>query len=231
MVGRELARGRRNARPSERREHRGVVVRALGGIVERDRLAVKLGEAHLGAGGERVSGRHRREHGLVLEPLCGELAGNPDAEPDREVEPAGADVVEQRPRRLLADVQAQPPVALAHGVEERLEAVPGAGGEPDGERPGLPAARGLGGGERVVDRAQGGAGGLEQRLAGLGELDAAGGAVQQRHAELLLQARDRGAERLLGDVHPPRGAREVQLLGHRDEVAQVAQLDIHSRGV
>ena len=89
----------------------------------------------------------------------------------------------------------------------------------------------LRGGDRVVDGAQGGAGGLEQRLAGLGELDAARRAVEQRHADLLLEPGDRGAQRLLGDVHAARGAREVQLLGDGDEVAQVPQLDIHSGGV
>jgi len=144
-------------------------------------------------------------------------------------QPAGAQVVEQRSRGLLADVHAQPRVALPDGVEERLEAVPGAGGQPDGQVAGLAAAGRLRCGERLVDGAQGGAGRLQQRLAGLGELDAARRALQQRHAELLLEPGDRGAQRLLGDVHAARGAREVQLLGDGDEVAQVAQLHIHSR--
>ena len=128
-------------------------------------------------------------------------------------------------------MQAQPRVALAHSVEQRLEAVPRAGGESDVQLAGLAAARRLGGGERVVDRAQRRAGGFEQGLAGLGELDAPCRAVEQRHAELPLESRDRGAQRLLGDVHAAGGAREVQLLGDGDEVAQVPQLHIHRRGV
>ena len=46
-----------------------------------------------------------------------------------------------------------------------------------------------------------------------------------------LEPGDRGAQRLLGDVHAAGGPGEVQLLGHGDEVAQVPQLHIHSRGV
>jgi hypothetical protein len=122
-------------------------------------------------------------------------------------------------------------VALAHGVEQRLEAVPGAGGESDAQLAGLAAARRLSGGERLVDRSQRDAGGLQQGLAGVRELDAPRGALQQRHAELLLKPRDRGAQRLLGDVHAAGGAREVQLLGDGDEVAQVPQLPIHRHGV
>jgi hypothetical protein len=55
--------------------------------------------------------------------------------------------------------------------------------------------------------------------------------LEQRHAELLLEAGDRGAQRLLGDVQAPRRAGEVKVLGDGDEVAQVPQLDIHSAGV
>jgi hypothetical protein len=121
----------------------------------------------------------------------------------------------------------QPCEALTNRVEERLEAVPGARGEPDRQRARVPTPRGLGGFDRVVDGPQRRARGLEQGGAGLGELDAPRRPGQQRDAELLLQARDRGAERLLGDVQPTRRAREVQLLGDRDEVPQVPQLDIH----
>ena len=157
--------------------------------------------------------------------------GSCDAEADREIEAAGAEVVEQRAGRLLADVQAQVGMALSHRVEQRLQAVPGARREPDAQVAGLAPAGRLGSGERLVDRAQRGAGRLQQRLAGLRELHAAGRALQQRHAELLLEPGDRGAERLLGDVHAGGRAREVQLLGDGDEVAQVPQLHIHSRGV
>ena len=144
---------------------------------------------------------------------------------------AGAYVVQERAGGLLPDVQAQPAMPLAHRVEERLEAVPRAGGEADDELAGLAAAGRPGGGERVLDGLQGSAGGVEQRDAGLGELDAAGRPREQLDVELLLEAGDRRAQRLLGHVQPARRAREVQLLGDGDEVAQVPQLDIHSVGV
>jgi hypothetical protein len=178
-----------------------------------------------------VALRHGDEQRLVLEPLDREPAWVLHAQPDREVEPAGAQVVEQRPGRLLAHVQAQPRVALPDGVEQRFEAIPGARREPDGQVSGLAAAGRTGRLERLVDRAQRGPGRLQQRLPGLRELHPAGRPLQQRDAQLLLEPGDRGAQRLLGDVDAAGGAGEVQLLGDGDEVAQVPQLHIHSRGV
>ena len=64
---------------------------------------------------------------------------------------------------------------------------------------------------------------LEQRLAGGSELDAARGPVEQRLAQLGLEAADLLRERRLRDVQPLGGAAEVPLLGHGDEVAQVPQ--------
>ena len=52
-----------------------------------------------------------------------------------------------------------------------------------------------------------------------------GVAHEQGDAELVLQPLDAGRQRLLGEVEPLRGAREVQLLRHREEVAQLAQLE------
>ena len=83
----------------------------------------------------------------------------------------------------------------------------------------------------VLDGAERRTGRLEERGAGLRQLDAARGPLQQLDAELLLEPGDRRAQRLLGDVQAARGACEVQLLGDRDEVAQLPELDIHSRGV
>ena len=65
---------------------------------------------------------------------------------------------------------------------------------------------------------------LEQHLAGGRELDAARRPVEQRLAELGLEAPDLLRQRRLGDVQPLGGAAEVPLLGHGDEVAQVPEL-------
>jgi hypothetical protein len=49
-----------------------------------------------------------------------------------------------------------------------------------------------------------------------------GRAVQQRRAELVLELPDLAAQRGLRDVQARRGAREVALLGDRDEVGEAA---------
>ena len=64
----------------------------------------------------------------------------------------------------------------------------------------------------------------QQRLPGGGEADLAGGALEQRHAELALQLAHRPRDRLLGHVQQLGGAREAELLGDRGEHAQMAQL-------
>ena len=66
---------------------------------------------------------------------------------------------------------------------------------------------------------------VEQRLAGDGQLHAVGRAAQQLAAQQLLERPDLPAQRRLGDVEPLRGPAEVELLGDRDESAQVPELD------
>jgi len=53
--------------------------------------------------------------------------------------------------------------------------------------------------------------------------------VQQPGAQRGLQPGDLLAERGLGQMQPPGGAGEVQLVGDSHEGPQVAQLDIHSQ--
>ena len=66
----------------------------------------------------------------------------------------------------------------------------------------------------------------EQRQPGIRRLDAARRAGEQRGAELVLEAADRGGEARLRDPADGRGARELLLVGERDEVLHLAQ--IHS---
>jgi hypothetical protein len=56
---------------------------------------------------------------------------------------------------------------------------------------------------------------------GVGEPHLAGRAGEQVCPEVALELSDRGAERRLGHVQPLRGAAEVELFRHGDEVAQV----------
>ena len=59
----------------------------------------------------------------------------------------------------------------------------------------------------------------------LGELHLAGRAGEELDPQITLELSNRRAERGLRHVHPFRGAAEIQLLRHGDEVPQVAQLD------
>ena len=73
---------------------------------------------------------------------------------------------------------------------------------------------------------------LEQHGAGRGQGNPAAGALEQPHAEFALKLADGCRERRLGHAQTRRGPGEVQLLGDRDEVAELTQLDlIHTRSV
>ena len=68
----------------------------------------------------------------------------------------------------------------------------------------------------------------QQRLPHHRQPHAAAVAVEQRRAELPFQHPDLLAQRGLRDEQPLRGAGEVQLLGHGDEVPQVPPVHIHN---
>ena len=63
----------------------------------------------------------------------------------------------------------------------------------------------------------------DEDLAGVGQRHVAGGALHQRQPDLVLEPADLLRQRGLGDVLALGRAREVQLLGERDQVAQLAQ--------
>ena len=81
--------------------------------------------------------------------------------------------------------------------------------------------------QRVVNPGQQRRRRLEQRTARRGQLDAAGRALEQARADALLELPDLRAQRRLRQVQPLGRAREVELLGDRDERAQVPELDVH----
>jgi hypothetical protein len=65
----------------------------------------------------------------------------------------------------------------------------------------------------------------EERVARKGQLHLVRRSPQQVAADEALQAAYLAAQGRLGQVEAGRGAAEVELLGHRDERSQVAQLD------
>lgn len=69
---------------------------------------------------------------------------------------------------------------------------------------------------------------LVELLPGGGQLHAAGGPHQQSAYQLLLEGPDLTAEHRLGDVELFRRPAEVPVLGHRDEVPELAQIEIHA---
>ena len=62
---------------------------------------------------------------------------------------------------------------------------------------------------------------VQQGGAGIGEGDAPLGAVEETHAQLLLELADLLADRRLGDVQALRRAAEVQFLSDGDEVPEM----------
>ena len=72
----------------------------------------------------------------------------------------------------------------------------------------------------------------EQGGSGRRQLDMPGGPDEEHEPELALEIPDRPRKRRLRHVQALGGAAEVQLLGNRDEVPQLSQLDwkIHYRG-
>ena len=67
---------------------------------------------------------------------------------------------------------------------------------------------------------------FQEQRARLGEFYLAVVAVQQHRAQFFFQRLDRQAERRLADMQAARGAAEAELFGHRDKIAELAE--IHS---
>jgi len=114
------------------------------------------------------------------------------------------------------------PSASSPGVE----AAPGNCGLPPeaADPPAAPFVRGDGRGAGLLLEGEHPRGGFEQRGTGRRQLHPAGGAAEQRCAEVLLERADRAAEVGLGQVEPFSRAAEVQLLGDGGERPQLMQL-------
>ena len=106
---------------------------------------------------------------------------------------------------------------------KRLEA--GAPAERDPEPPELTGGGAAGVGLGPLELGQRAARAVEERTTGVGQAHLPRGADEQLGTQLLLELADGDAQRRLGHVQTLGGAAEVELLGHRDEVAQVAKLE------
>ncbi|ANZ41521.1 hypothetical protein BBK82_41800 [Lentzea guizhouensis] len=143
----------------------------------------------------------------------------------RQVDPAGQQGLDLvGGEHLAAEGEVDLRQLLAQGAGEGGQQAVGRGPHAADHQTALqPGGDPAGLGRRVVHGGQHGAGAVEVDGAGAGELDLAGGAVQQGHAELGLQLLDLLGQRRLGHVQAFGGAAEVPFLGDGDEVAQVAE--------
>ncbi len=87
------------------------------------------------------------------------------------------------------------------------------------------AAHRAGDRDRVVQVGEQRPGPRQQGLAGQRQLDALGRPAEQVAADEAFQAADLAAQRRLRDEQPLGRPAEAEVVGHRDERAQVAQLD------
>ena len=95
---------------------------------------------------------------------------------------------------------------------------------PDRQPPGLHAGERLQLGLRGVELGERAAGARDEQVAGLRHRDLARRALDERHAELGLEAADLLRQRRLRDVLAGGSAGEMALVGERDEVAQLAEI-------
>ena len=185
------------------------------------------------ASGEPVIGRHRRDQRLAEDRPHRQARGRRWQYRETEIELARLQQRLLAIARQLQQLQGDPRMLLPKAADQRRQdAVVDGADEADGE----PANGALGGAAGMDDRRLGlveqAAGFVEQHAPGLGELDAALGADQQRRADLALESADLHAERRLREVEPPGGAAEMQFLGDGHEVAKAAQVwRVHTESV
>ncbi|SDL67204.1 hypothetical protein SAMN04488074_112229 [Lentzea albidocapillata subsp. violacea] len=210
-----------------------LVARAPVGVEVDERLTGQLSELDGIPGGERTfrrAGEHERFTGQSGHPQVVRHPVLPGHE--REVEPARAHLLDQLGVAGLAHPDLHAGVQLVEPRQHRgqvhhVQALQAADRQRAAQQP-------LDGGDRVPgggDAAQRPARLGQQRPSGLGQLDLAGGAQEQRRAQLDLQRADRRRETRLGDVQPVRGAREVALLGDREEVFELSEFHDSSPAV
>ena len=189
----------------------------------------EVAECHAIAGGQHVICRQSHQHLLAEKLVRDQAAGLArDRADEAGIEPLGLEQLDQLHGRALDQLQlhvriGQSVVADRAG-HERMER--GGRGEADADDAGF-ALRGTArAAQRVVGQSQDRARIRQQALACLGQCHAMGQPVEQSRTDFRLELPDLLAERRLADPEPDRGAREMQLLGDSQEIAEVAQLHI-----
>ena len=195
-----------------------------------ERLVEQVLDRELGALGERVVGGEHGHASVVEQPLAGEtLIG--------ERQPHERDVRLSAPHTAGGVVEAEVPHRHGHvgqllgkrPEEPRGEVERRGREQADRQLAGLATARRDGRVERRVDVREQRGRSLEQRASRAGQLDLARRPDEQRRAEQRLELAYLRAQRLLRQVEAGRRPREVELLGDRDEGAEMAVLDTHNR--
>ena len=141
-----------------------------------------------------------------------------------EVDRVRVQVLQHHLARLLLDHELDPGMPVVEGGEQAGEVErAGRAHRADHDAAG-PDARELGQlGRGRLDLRERAPRTGHQPLPGRGQGDVPRGAVDERDADLVLEALDLLRERGLRDVQARRRAREVPLVGERDQVAQLAQ--------
>ncbi|GLY47248.1 hypothetical protein Lesp01_09040 [Lentzea sp. NBRC 102530] len=91
--------------------------------------------------------------------------------------------------------------------------------------------RGRGFGQCGVERGEDAVAVLPQAVAGFGQRDVTGRAVDELDADAAFELFERAGQRRLGDVQRPGRRGDRQVVADRGERPQVTQLDIHNRRV
>jgi len=131
----------------------------------------------------------------------------------------------------LAQLQPHRRVALTIRVEQvgQRRRVRQRGGEPDAQLANFPAPRTASVLRRLLGLREDSARMDEKAPPRLGERHPPLGALEQAHAEFVLQVADLHAERGLPDMYAFGCAGEVELLGHGNEIAQVTQFHLSTK--
>jgi hypothetical protein len=202
----------------------GLVAQAMP-VGEHEHVLGEVGLGHDLAGGQRVLGRQGGEEGLVEERPAGELRAVHLGRQQRRVQLMGAQPVEQRQGLVLPGLEQEGGQRLAQRAEDERQQV-GCEGRDDAEPE---AAR-----QRVAQAARQGedrirlrhraANMADQPLAGIRRDHRPARPLEQYDAEHLLQPAELHREGRLADAAGLRRTAEMPVLGHRQQVAQVAQV-------
>ena len=174
---------------------------------------------------QRMPLRHRQHERLLEQRLDVQLLVVQRQGEDRAVQPALAQQAQQGLGLLLHQQQLQAREALAHaGHHVRQQVGPERGEQAQAHAAGLRVAGAPRQFAQLLDVGHDPARALGHLQAHRGEHHAPGRALHQRHAQLVLELADLGAQRGLADEAGRRGLAEVAVVGEGDEVAQVTQV-------